>query len=72
MIFKKSAIYKGIKYIRVEGEDYFSSPIPHTRCEIYDCEYEYKKEGKCIWCNKVMKKTGANKFNITFGYVPIN
>lgn len=68
MIFKKSAIYRGIKYIRVAGEDY-TALIPNTRCEIYNCKYEDRYE--CIMCNQVMKKLHANKIDITLGYMPI-
>lgn len=74
MIFKRKAIYKGTKYVRIEGEDY-SGPKPYTRCEIYNCKYVRKyeeNEHKCMWCNEVMKKTGAYKVSITFGYMPID
>ena len=71
MIFKKQAIYIGTKYTRVEGENYLGD-VPYTRCEIYNCKYkEIYNRYECIWCNEVMKKTGAHKVNITFGYMPI-
>ncbi len=69
MIFKKQAIYIGIKYTRVEGENYFGH-VPFTRCEIYNCKYK-DNIYECVVCNRVMKKTGAHKVNITFGYMPI-
>lgn len=71
MIFKKKAIYKGTRYIRVE-EDY-TGLVPNTRCEIYNCKYDGTRglEG-CDMCNKVLRKTHAHKLDITFGYMPID
>ena len=70
MIFKKKAIYKGTKYIRVAGEDY-TEFIPNIRCEIYNCKYKREYGYECIMCNQVMKRVHANKINITLGYIPI-
>ena len=70
MIFKKMRIYRGIKYIRVAGEDY-TELIPNTICKIYNCKYKGIYNNECIICNLLMEKLHANRIDITLGYVPI-
>lgn len=67
MIFKKQAIYKGTKYIRV-NEDYRDATNIRSRC--YTCKYR-EEVNTCLNCQWVMHLVGAEKYIITFGYMPI-
>lgn len=67
MIFKKQAIYKGTKYIRV-NEDYRDTTNIQSRC--YTCIYR-GEVNTCLNCREVMHLVDAERSIITFGYMPI-
>jgi hypothetical protein len=67
MIFKKQAIYKGTKYIRV-NEDYRDTTNIQSRC--YTCKYR-GYVNICLNCREVMHLVDAERSIITFGYMPI-
>ena len=67
MIFKKQAIYKGTKYVRVE-EDYRDTTNIQSRC--YKCKHS-GEVNTCLDCQVVMRLVDAERSIITFGYMPV-